>query len=67
MSKYDNLKYLKETKARKSRACDKCVREIEKDETYFKESIDRVNIIGMKLRGFCDKCFREQGDKLMTG
>lgn len=67
MSKYDKLKFLKETKARKSRVCDKCGREIEKGATYYKESIDRVNVIGIRLNGFCEKCYQEQGYKLPAG
>ena len=67
MSKYDNLKYLKETKIRKPRVCDNRGQDIKKGENYYEESIDRANVIGINLRDFCEKCFREQGNKLMTG
>ena len=66
MSKYDNLKFLKETKARNFRVCDKCGQIIESGQIYQKESVGRVNAPGLKLRGFCVKCYQEYGDKLIA-
>ena len=66
MSKYDNLKFLKETKARNSRVCDKCGQIIESGQIYRKESVGKVNAPGLKLRGFCAKCYQEYGDKLIA-
>jgi hypothetical protein len=66
MSKYDGLKFLKETKARKSRPCNKCGRSIESGETYYKESIGKVNAPGLILRGFCVECHQEYSNKLLT-
>jgi hypothetical protein len=67
MSKYDSLKFLKETKARNSRACDKCCQGIENGEIYYKESVGKVNAPGLILRGYCARCYKEHGNKLLTG
>ncbi len=56
MSKYDALKFLKETKARIPHACENCSEEIKKGEIYYPESIGRVNAPSIKLRKFCKKC-----------
>lgn len=66
MSKYDNLKFLKETKARNSRVCGKCAQIIESGQIYHKESIGKVNAPGLVLRGFCARCYQEYGDKLLV-
>jgi len=59
MSKYDSLKFLKETKARIVHVCEKCGKEIKKGEVYYSESIGRVNAPGIKLKKFCYKCGKE--------
>jgi len=61
MSKYDGLKFLKETKARIIHACDGCGGEIKKGEVYYAESIGRVNPLGIRLRKFCKKCYENTG------
>ena len=66
MSKYDNLKFLKETKARKPHLCDKSGQIIENGKIYQRESMGKVNVPGLKLRGFCVKCYQEHGDKLIA-
>ena len=65
MSKYDELKLLKETKARNSHVCGKCKQNIEKGEIYYKESVEKVNTLGLKLGCFCVRCYQESGDKLL--
>jgi len=65
MSKYNSLKFLKETRARISHNCDKCREEIKKGEIYYSESIGRVNAPGIKLKKFCKNCYQEHGDKLL--
>lgn len=66
MSKYDGLKFLKETKARNRHVCDKCGQNIESGQIYYKESIGKVNAPGLILKGFCASCFQEFGDKLLN-
>ena len=65
MSKYDSLKFLKETKARITHTCYSCGEEIRKGEIYYPESIGRVNAPSIKLRKFCKKCYEQKGKKLM--
>jgi len=62
MSKYNGLKFLKETKARISHTCDNCGEEVKKGEIYYPESIGKVNAPGIKLKKFCSKC----GKKLLN-
>lgn len=56
MSKYDNVKFLKETKARNLYICERCGLEIKVGETYYKESIGKINAPGIKFKKFCYKC-----------
>lgn len=65
MTKYDSIKYLKETKARKDHVCDRCGEGIKAGEIYFKESIERIKTLGLTLRSFCIKCYKEHGEKLI--
>jgi len=62
MSKYDSLKFLKETKARYSYICEKCGEEVGKGEIYYSESIGKVNAPRIRLKKFCYKC----GKKLLN-
>lgn len=66
MSKYDTIKFLKETKARIQHDCERCRQEIKKGEIYYSESIGKVNAPGIKLRKFCSKCYEKQGVKLLA-
>ena len=66
MSKYNSLKFLKETKSRISHICYNCGNEIKKCEIYYPESIGRVNAPRIKLRKFCKSCYEEHGEKLLA-
>lgn len=65
MSKYNSLKFLKETKARNAHVCNNCDEEIERGEIYYSESIGRINVIGIKLKKFCKNCYQKHGNKLL--
>jgi len=59
MSKYDGLKFLKDTKARIVHTCDNCGKEIKKGEIYYPERIEMVNATCIKLKKYCFKCGKE--------
>lgn len=65
MSKYDKIKFLKETKARTLHICDKCDRVINKGEKYYPESIGKINKCGIKLKKYCIECFHNYGNNLI--
>ena len=65
MSKYDALKFLKQTKARIPDTCESCGEEIQKGEIYYAESIGKVNAPGVRLRKFCRNCYEKQGEQLL--
>ena len=66
MNKYNNLKFLKKTKAMKPHICNNCGQNIEKRGIYYKESVGKVNAPSLKLRGFCVECYQERGDRLLV-
>jgi len=65
MSKYDSLKFLKETKARIPHICERCGAGIEKGKIYYTESLGRVNAPGVKLKKYCKGCYQMHGNDLL--
>jgi len=63
MSKYDALKFLKETKAKIPHICDECGKEIKKGEIYYPESIGRVNAPASNLKNFAVNAPRNIGNR----
>lgn len=59
MSKYNALKFLRETKARVPHICSKCGRDINKGNIYYSESIGRINPPGIQLKKFCSECSKQ--------
>lgn len=66
MGKYDQLKYLKKTKARVNHACDKCGREIESNSFYYKETVGDKFLHSLRAKKFCAECYEKFGDRLMN-
>ena len=56
MTKYESLKFLKETKARIAHICCSCGTEIRTGEIYYAESIGKVNAPGIRLEKYCYDC-----------
>jgi len=66
MTRYDSIKFLKDTKARKMWECAQCGRTIEIGEIYFKESTGLINAPHLVLRAFCAMCYHVHGEALIT-
>ena len=66
MGKYNQIKFLKRTKARVNHTCSSCGKEIESGSYYYAEKlIDRfLHIIYPKK--FCVECYEKFGDKLIA-
>lgn len=57
MSKYENEKTLRITKARAPRICHECGNTIEKGSKYFRESLGFLaKPPGIKLKSYCTHC-----------
>ena len=54
-SKYDAIKFWKETRARTKKVCDQCGSLVAVGETYYCERLEdpRINFIGKKLCAVC--------------
>jgi len=64
MSKYNNLKYWAEVKARTPHCCEKCGSLIASGEVYYSEKLDGfVHTLRVRLGKLCQQCFKksEQG------
>jgi len=62
MSKYDNLKYLKKTKARVNHICSSCGKEIERDSFYFIEAMQDRFLQRLHAKKFCIDCYEHLKD-----
>ncbi|MCK4781497.1 hypothetical protein KAS79_01035 [Candidatus Parcubacteria bacterium] len=59
MSKYDNLKFFKKTKARISHACMKCRGQINTGDFYYAKNIKDKFLHSLHRKKLCDKCYEE--------
>jgi hypothetical protein len=66
MGKYDQLKYLKKTKARVSHQCSHCGDNILVKEYYYKEALRDKFLQLLNARCFCVKCYEQFGESLLT-
>jgi len=56
MRKYEDLKYLKKTKARVNHRCSECGKEIEKGSYYFIEAMQDGFLQSLHAKKFCVDC-----------
>jgi hypothetical protein len=65
MSKYNQLKYLKKTKARTVHQCAKCEEIISVGEYYYKEALTDEFLQFLHGRSFCINCYEKFGETLL--
>ena len=67
MSKYNNLKILKRTKARIKHECQNCDRLINKGEFYYSlELSGKVHSPAFQRKAFCEECYQKYEEKLLN-
>lgn len=59
MSKYDNLKMFKETKARANHTCTNCGQQINIGNIYYPEEIKDKFLHSLHRKKLCQKCYQE--------
>ena len=57
MGKYNQLKYLKKTKARVTHECSHCEETILAGDYYYKEALRDAFLQSLNARSFCVKCY----------
>lgn len=65
MSKYEELKYLKPTKARVAHACSNCNGAINKGDTYYSEKLRDTFLHSLHEKKFCTGCYEKFGIALL--
>ena len=65
MGKYNQLKYLKKTKARVRHQCAYCGGTILPGEYYYREVIHDRFLQSLHSRSFCVKCYEQHGETLL--
>jgi len=65
MGKYNQLKFLKKTKARVNHICSNCGKEIESGSFYYAETIKDKFLHSLHAKKFCKNCYEKFGDKLI--
>jgi hypothetical protein len=66
MGKYDNLRYLKKTKARTTHRCDTCNNQIMPGEYYYIETINDKFLHSLHAKRFCAECYKKRGEQLLN-
>jgi len=57
MSKYDNLKFFKETKARTNHICIECGQQINAGDFYYADDLKDKFLHSLHKKKFCNKCY----------
>jgi hypothetical protein len=58
MSKYDNLKFFKKTKARVNHICMNCGEQINTGDIYYPEKIKDKFLHSLRRKKLCKKCYQ---------
>ena len=66
MGKYNQLKFLKKTRARVNHICSMCGKEIESGSFYYAETIKDRFLHSLHAKKFCAECYEKLGDKLIS-
>ena len=65
MGKLNGLKILKKTKARTKHICNKCGRQIESGEIYYREHVEDKFLHSLHAKKFCNLCYEKYGVALI--
>lgn len=67
MAKYDSIAFLIKRKARLDYSCDYCKEHtITPGDFYYSLELNKVHRPHFKRKKFCEKCYKQYGDKLLT-
>jgi len=66
LGKYNQIKYLKKTKARTVHQCDMCNGTIEPGEYYYAETQKDKFLHSLHAKRFCSRCYEKYGDRLLS-
>jgi len=58
MSKYDNLKFLKKTRARANHICMNCGQQINASDFYYTEALKDKFLHSLHMKKFCIECYK---------
>jgi hypothetical protein len=59
MSKYDNLKFFKQTKSRADHVCSSCGKKINRGDIYYPEEIKDKFLHSLHRKKLCKKCYQD--------
>ena len=65
MGKYDELKYLKKTKARVNHQCNQCEVTIVAGDYYYRETEEDRFLQSLHARSFCTRCYEQFGTSML--
>jgi len=65
MNKYNNLKFLKRTKARVSHKRDKCEKIINPGDFYYAETLKDKFLHTLYNKKFCESCYKKYKNNLL--
>jgi hypothetical protein len=65
MGKYDQLKFLKKTKARVNHSCSLCGHEIKSGKIYYAETVKDRFLQSLHAKKYCEACYEKNGDSLI--